>query len=445
MSALPSGWAEASLATIANVLDRFRVPINARERANRQGNVPYYGATGQVGWIDDHLFDEELVLLGEDGAPFLERDKTKAYLINGPAWVNNHVHVLRACDGICINRYLLHYLNYFDYHGYANGTTRLKLTQGEMNRIPVPLAPPAEQERLVAAIDEQFSRLDAGIAALQRVRQNLKRMRAAVLQAAIEGRLANSFAGAPLNHPSRWGVVTVGDIAEVSGGITKNPKRLPRTNPVPFLRVANVQRDALDLNDVHEIEVFEGELDKLRLRHGDLLVVEGNGSPDEIGRSAIWDGSIDPCVHQNHLIRVRPGASVLPAYLNLFWNAPSSIATLRAVASSTSGLYTLSTGKVRSIPVVLPPVAAQERIVAEVERRLSFGERLDRELVKMSALGRSLRSSVLSAAFSGMLVQQDPDDEPASTLLEDISLERPSPNGHRPARARSQRHRKVIA
>lgn len=327
----------------------------------------------------------------------------------------------------------------------AAGIALANVNAKKLAAIELPLAPRAEQERVVAVIEEQLSRLDAGVVVLERVRLNLKRVRAAVLQAAVSGQLTGAFAAAHLDSPSERDVVTVGDIAEVSGGITKNPKRQPRSNPISFLRVANVQRDALDLNDVHEIEVFEGELDKLRLRRGDLLVVEGNGSPDQIGRSAIWDGSIDPCVHQNHLIRVRPGTRVLPAYLNLFWNAPSSIATIRAIASSTSGLYTLSTGKVRSIPVVLPPIAAQERIVAEVERQLSFVEALDSELVKACALGSSLRSSVLSAAFSGKLVPQDPNDEPASILLERIADERASSNGHNPVKARSRRQRKVIA
>ena len=97
---LPSGWAVDSLGTVVDILDSQRVPINSEERAKRLGKVPYYGATGQVGWIDDHLFDEELVLLGEDGAPFLESTKPKAYLIEGRSWVNNHAHVLRGKNGI---------------------------------------------------------------------------------------------------------------------------------------------------------------------------------------------------------------------------------------------------------------------------------------------------------------------------------------------------------
>jgi len=88
------------LENIVEILDSQRIPVNSKEREGRKGRIPYYGATGQVGWIDDWLFNEELILLGEDGAPFLDPYKPKAYLIKGKSWVNNHAHVLRAKSGI---------------------------------------------------------------------------------------------------------------------------------------------------------------------------------------------------------------------------------------------------------------------------------------------------------------------------------------------------------
>lgn len=315
------------------------------------------------------------------------------------------------------------------------------ISGSDLRSLRLPLAPYREQVRIVATIEEQFSRVDAGVTALQRVTQNLKRMRAAVLEAAVTGRLPSSQRTGLANDnlPPDWRLVTVGDVAEVSGGITKNPKRKPQKNVVPFLRVANVPRDSLDLQDVHTVEVFDGELERMRLRAGDLLVVEGNGSPDQIGRSALWHGEIDPCVHQNHLIRVRPKERVLPEYLNLYWNAPSSMATIQAAASSTSGLHTLSTGKVRSIPVALPPVDIQELIVNEVKRQLSFVQTLEGELQAMMKRSHRLRSSILAVAFAGSLVPQDLADEPASVLLERIATKRAVSDGRRPNTKRTSR------
>jgi type I restriction enzyme S subunit len=438
VSGLPPGWAESTLGEIGEYLNG-RGFKKAEWRETGWPIIRIQNLTGTNNAFNYFNGEPHENYVARAGDILVSWAATlDVFVWNGPEAVVNQ-HIFKVCSYINndFHRYLL--LSVLeDLRRETHGSGMVHITKARFERTPVRLPSLNEQERIVAAIEEQLSRLDAGVAALERARQKLRRMRSAVLQAAVSGHLADSFD----NHPE-WDAVTVGDIAEVSGGITKSPKRQPQANPIPFLRVANVQRNALDLNDVHDIEVFEGELDKLRLKRGDLLVVEGNGSPDQIGRSAIWDGSIDPCVHQNHLIRVRPTVRVLPAYLNLFWNAPSSVAAIRAVASSTSGLYTLSTGKVRSIPVPLPSLVTQERIVAEVERQLSFVVALDRELVKSWRLGRSLRSSILSTAFSGRLATQDANDEPASVLLERITTERASSNGHTPFKARRQDYAKV--
>jgi type I restriction enzyme S subunit len=340
---------------------------------------------------------------------------------------------------ILSSKYLYYYLSSplakSEIARFDNGTAQPNLASKDLGRFLVPLAPAEEQERIVAAIEEQFSRLDAGVAALRGARQNLRRMRAAVLEAAIKGRLLGTAETAGTDDhapgselPAGWSTAPVHDITEVSSGITKNPRRAPLNNAIPFLRVANVMRGQLDLREVHKIEVFDGELERFRLQRGDLLVVEGNGSADQIGRSALWDGSIDPCVHQNHLIRVRSGPWIVPEYLNIFWNAPSSMATIRAAASSTSGLYTLSTGKVRNIQVTFPPLPVQHQIIEEVDRQLSALSGLDEQLGIAGTRARVLRAATLSAAFSGNLAAQDPSDEPASVLLEQIAVERTASN-----------------
>jgi type I restriction enzyme S subunit len=185
---VPVGWLRAPLGEVVEILDGRRIPVNASEREKRPGKVPYYGATGQVGWIDDYLFNEELVLLGEDGAPFLDGSKQKAYIIRGKTWVNNHAHVLRTLGGMP-SLFLKHQLDQVQYLPYVSGTTRLKLPQGPMKQIELWVPPEQEQKRLVEAIERELSKLDDAVANLKRVRANLKRYRASVLKAAVEGRL----------------------------------------------------------------------------------------------------------------------------------------------------------------------------------------------------------------------------------------------------------------
>lgn len=347
----------------------------------------------------------------------------------------------------------------------------------------VPIAPIQEQRRIVPEIEKQFTRLDAAVVALKRVQANLKRYRAAVLKAACEGRLVPTEAelarrdgrayepssvllerilaerrsrweaaqvakflpsgNQPSDNwkakypdpetpdigklpplPQGWTWATLSQLSQIQGGIQKQPSRKPIQNRHPFLRVANVLRGRLDLSEVHEIELFKGELEKLRLEAGDLLIVEGNGSPSEIGRMAIWKGEIENCVHQNHIIRSRLLGAIPPAYVAAYWNSSTGASSVLNVASSTSGLYTLSVNKVGRIPVPLPPLAEQGRIVAEVERRLSVIDELDFQVEANVKRAERLRQSVLKSAYEGKLAPQDPSDEPASALLERIRADR---------------------
>jgi type I restriction enzyme, S subunit len=210
----------------------------------------------------------------------------------------------------------------------------------------------------------------------------------------------------------------------VIGGLTKNQKRASLPMKLPYLRVANVYADELRLEDVKEIGVGESELGRVLLRKGDLLVVEGNGSPDQIGRVALWDGSIDPCVHQNHLIKVRFAVRALEKVALHWLLSARGREHIKRVASSTSGLYTLSITKVQALPVPLPPIDEQEEIIREIERRLSILREIETEVeANLKRAGR-LRQSILKRAFEGKLVPQDHTDEPASKLLERIREER---------------------
>ena len=160
---LPVGWTICRLEQVTDILDNLRKPINSNERnlrvTNKKENelFPYYGATGQVGMIDDYVVDGRYLLLGEDGAPFLDKNAVKVYPINGKCWVNNHAHILAPKFDF---EYLQYYLNQLDYSEYVNGSTRLKLTQTDMRSIKVLLPPLAEQKRIKVKIHTLFCQFD---------------------------------------------------------------------------------------------------------------------------------------------------------------------------------------------------------------------------------------------------------------------------------------------
>ena len=156
---IPDSWCWARLNCISINYDSYRKPVNSYDRKNRvlgkskDELYPYYGATGQIGFIDDFLFNGEYILLGEDAAPFLDKKAQKAYMIKGKSWVNNHAHILQS---LVFPEYLTNCLNSIDYFNYVYGTTRLKLTQENMNRILVPVPSIKEQRKIAQAINNLF-------------------------------------------------------------------------------------------------------------------------------------------------------------------------------------------------------------------------------------------------------------------------------------------------
>lgn len=414
MTELPKGWAIARLGDVAVNRDRERVPVNAKDRSARSGDVPYYGAAGQVGWIDRPLFDERLLLLGEDGVQFFDADKTKAYVVSGPSWVNNHAHVLSEVEAVSLS-YLMHYLNQFDYQGYANGTTRLKLTRSAMDEIPVRLGPTAEQERIVAAIDEAFSKLDAGEAGLRRVRRLLERLRSSAIDAAI-----------PQPGESGVRVARLGDLAtDRSVGLDcPRARQSPTEGSHRYVRMGDIDANGkLNAGRLVWIRASSEEAERYALQVGDVLFNTRN-SRELVGKTGLVDASAERALYNNNLLRIRFLPEISPRFAHLAMNGSRFREQLEKVKRATTSVAAVYSKDLVELEIAFPPADEQVRRVEAAERALSFVEAGERALDL--ALGRStaLRRSVLKAAFEGRLVPQDPSDEPASVLLDRIRAER---------------------
>lgn len=372
------------------------------------------------------------------------------------------VHVFRSGHADLSHRWLMHLFNaqatQRTLEELSSGTTRKRVTGQRLKDLEVRVPPAKEQQRIVSRIEELFSEIDDGERALARVGRLVERYRQSVLKAAVTGELSTTgieqtaaermrqvadarralaeaegakgrkVESVPLAAnldlavlPAGWSWASIDEIGLVSGGLTKNRARGERELLRPFLRVANVYANRLSLEDVHQIGVSEAELPRVTLKKDDLLIVEGNGSVDQIGRVALWDGSVPDCVHQNHLIKVRCVAAV-PAWFVLVWLlSPLGRQHIERVASSSSGLHTLSISKIQSLPVPVPPQAALQRIREEFERMDIAVSGLRQSLLSEQRRAKALRQSVLKAAFSGQLVPQDPSDEPAAALLARIA------------------------
>jgi type I restriction enzyme S subunit len=183
---------------------------------------------------------------------------------------------------------------------------------------------------------------------------------------------------------SRWPIVQLKALAEVVYGLQKHPGNRPGLNAHPYLRVANVQRGRINLDDVKKINVDDGELERLALKDGDLLFVEGNGSRANLGRVAVWHGEIRDCIHQNHLIRARIDKSVADSEFVAAWfNSDAGRAHFFKEGKTTSGLGTINSTVIREAPLPLPPLADQRTLIQSLDAGRAYADQLRAEAISM--------------------------------------------------------------
>ena len=181
---VPEHWQIKALRYLSVCLDGKRIPLNGEQRADKQGDIPYWGANAIMDYVDEAIFDEELLLVGEDGAPFLDPLKPVAFHSSGPVWPNNHIHVLRPNKREWV-RFLVYAMNAADYANYIEGSTRQKLNQSRLMGMPVSWPGYTEQTQIARFLDHETARIDALIEEQQRLIELLKETRQAVISHAV--------------------------------------------------------------------------------------------------------------------------------------------------------------------------------------------------------------------------------------------------------------------
>ncbi|MBI2899888.1 MAG: restriction endonuclease subunit S [Planctomycetes bacterium] len=380
-----------------------------------------------------HLVEPGDLLFAWSGTP---GTSFGAHVWAGPvAVLNQHIFNLRFDRDALDARYLCHALNcnVSSYVQQAHGGVGLgHITKGKFLASIVPLPPLREQRRIVAEIERQFTRLDAAVAALRRVQANLNRYRAAVLKAACEGRLLGG----------EWQAreVTVQEIAvSMKNGLYRRAE-VYSEDGIACLRMYNIERGRIVWKDVKRMQLTPNEVSEYELLPGDILVNRVN-SRELVGKSAAILGFEEPVVFESKNVRLRLDSDVADARYVSYWFALAGPQHFAGNAQQVVGMASVSQKQIGALRIVLPPLAEQNCIVAEVERRLSVTDRLETLVETNLARAARLRQSILKRAFEGKLVPQDPGDEPASVLLERIRREREQGaslgHGKGPRRARA--------
>jgi len=240
--------------------------------------------------------------------------------------------------------------------------------------------------------------------------------------------------------PEEWTWASLDMIAEIGSGISVSRNRVVK-NPVelPYLRVANVLRGYLDLTEVKTIRIEKERVDEYLLEEGDILFNEG-GDRDKLGRGWVWEGQIPKCVHQNHVFRARLiDRSLLDARLVSHWGNTFGQQYFLTHGKQTTNLASINQTVLSKLPIPIVPIAEQSQIIREVEHRLAATDRLATTLERQLERARATRESLLREAFAGRLVPQNPNDEPASVLIERIrgAREAEKPKGKRMPKTKS--------
>ena len=283
------------------ILDSMRVPITASNR--EEGEYPYYGANGIQDYVADYIFDDELVLLAEDGGNFGSKERPIAYRVSGKCWVNNHAHVLKPKEGLDVD-YLCYSLMFYKVDGMVNGATRQKLTQAAMRKMQIPLRSIDEQKYIVDELNR--------IIRIKEQRQQELRL----LDDLIKARFVEMF-GDPTTNPKGYPIKVLSEIAEYWNGLTYKPEDVSDEGII-VLRSSNIQNATLDFADIVRVSCKIG--DKKYVQDNDILMCSRNGSARLVGKVALIKEVEEPMSFGAFMMIIR---SAYYSYLMTYFQMPA--------------------------------------------------------------------------------------------------------------------------
>ncbi|PSV82204.1 restriction endonuclease subunit S [Photobacterium leiognathi] len=454
MSELPKGWVGSTIGEACLIENGLRKPISLKERAGCQGDFPYYGATGVIDYLNSYTHEGEYVLIGEDGANLLSKSKPLAFIANGRYWVNNHAHTLR-CLADSPNLYLEKYFNSLSLESWVTGSAQPKLTKKNLESIPYPLAPLAEQKRIVEKLDEVLAQVDTIKARLDGIPALLKRFRQSVLASAVSGKLTEEWrkdneSGCPQQEvesiiesrktlvtkrmqvpqehlkneeypiPEDWKWVSLDSLSsKIVDGVHHKPEYVDEG--VPFMSVKDIKGGKIYFDNCKyvSLETHDEIHPRCNPEKGDLLVTKSG----TIGRTAIikTDEIFDLFVS---VALIKPASKkVNMEFINIalmHWVNSIDVSS-RVVGTAIKNLHLRD---MRVLAVPFAPLTEQKEIVRLVDQYFAFADTVEAQVKKAQARVDNLTQSILAKAFRGELVAQDPNDEPADKLLERISAAR---------------------
>ena len=331
------------------ILDSMRIPITAIDR--KEGEYPYYGANGIQDYVADYIFDDELVLLAEDGGNFESKERPIAYRVSGKCWVNNHAHVLKPKVGLDVD-YLCYSLMFYKVDGMVNGATRQKLTQAAMRKMQIPLRCMEEQKHIV----DELNRI---IKIKEQRQQELQ-----LLDDLIKARFVEMFGDE--NNSKNWDVVNVEEVADVQVGVVIKPSQYytDKSEGVRTFRSLNIGAGFIkDIDWVYFTKEGHQKNSKSILKKDDLLIVR-SGAP---GTACVVTEEYAGCNAVDIIIAHPDCKKVNPYYLCTFTNMPHGKKQIDEGIGGAAQQH-FNVGKYNKLQLMLPPKTLQDEFVGFVKQ-----------------------------------------------------------------------------
>lgn len=436
---LPEGWKWTTLGEISNAQSGVGFPkqfqglssgdyplvkvSDISESAKRNGGIiqsaKNYLAASIAKKIGAKVFPVGTTLFAKIG----EAIRLNRRAINSlPILADNNVMGLIPKIDEVTPKYLFKYMHSVDLYKYSQATTVPSVRKSDIEQIQIPLPPLDEQERIVAKIESLFSQLDAGVAALQRIRAALKRYKASVLKAAFEGRLVpqdpndepaeallRRLGKAPVEDenlpslPEGWCWVKWEQLIRYSqNGFGKRSSNSGL--PTIVLRLADTVGYSISFENVRRIRATEGEIDKYALQSNDLICIRVNGSLDNVGRMIVFRHHTEPVIYCDHFIRFRFIIPEMAPFLSLYFNDERARKYIEYNHVSSAGQNTISQATINNFSIPLPPLKEQQSIVSKVEQLQSIITEIEGNVTNALNHTYRLRQVILKQAFEGKLI-----------------------------------------
>jgi type I restriction enzyme S subunit len=378
---LPDGWEWKTIEDLCEILDRLRKPISQRDRIS--GEFPYYGASGILDYIKDYIFDERLLLIGEDGAKWGSNENT-SFIADGKYWVNNHAHIMRPNKDLVIDSLLVYYLNTTDLNEYITGATVKKLNQQKLKSIMIPTPPLSEQQRIVSKLDLLFEKIDKSIALHQK---NMDE--------------ANAFMGSVLNDvfgelEEKYAKKQLGSVIKIIGGGTPSTKEREYwdNGTIKWATVGDMNVETIIDTELLITEKGLKESSSNIVPKDAIIIATRVG----LGKVCYLDSDIAINQDLKGLLPLNDGLNIRFLY-NYFCNIKDYIIS-NGTGATVKGV---KLDFIKSIEIPLPSLNIQQKVVKYLDEISQKIEKIKQaQKTKMNSL-KALKASILDQAFKGEL------------------------------------------